>query len=125
MTEVDWPIPPAAIRYRVVSPEQHSEQAFLELSQAVALSIEEGLRAVGRKIHDFKTVLDWGAGCGRVLRYWRPLLNRIGFCGSDVARDAIEWDQANLPGVEWRLNDPLPPLTWLDDTFDFIFGVSV
>ena len=63
-------LPSAALRYRVhgsVRPE-----GFLRVGRACACDIETILRRYGMELSRFDTVLDFGCGCGRVLRFFNP-----------------------------------------------------
>ncbi len=77
--------------------------------------------------------LDFGAGCGRVLVPLHDLCRKhsssyehVEWFGSDVDRQAITWSQKNLGSIaNFVANDPMPPLPFRDEFFDFIFSISV
>lgn len=77
--------------------------------------------------------LDFGAGSGRVLVPLYELCREhstsgepVEWFGSDVDRQAIAWAQKNLSSVaKFVVNDPMPPLPFHDQFFDFIFSISV
>ena len=69
-------------------------------------------------------LLDWGCGCGRVTRH---LLDK-GFdsvAGCDLDSEAISWCRQNLPGAEFFVSPPEPPLPIEDASLDVIIGCSV
>jgi SAM-dependent methyltransferase len=77
--------------------------------------------------------LDFGAGSGRVLIPLHELCRKnstsgepVEWFGSDVDRQAITWAQNNLGSIaKFVANDPMPPLPFPDQFFDFIFSISV
>jgi SAM-dependent methyltransferase len=77
--------------------------------------------------------LDFGAGSGRVLVPLHELCLKhstsgepVEWFGSDVDRQAIEWAQKNLGSIaKFVVNEPMPPLPFPDQFFDFIFSISV
>jgi SAM-dependent methyltransferase len=76
--------------------------------------------------------LDFGSGSGRVLIPLHELcLKRsssepVEWFGSDVDRQAIAWAQKNLGSIAtFVVNEPMPPLPFQDEFFDFIFSISV
>ena len=77
---------------------------------------------VGRDITHFEHVLDWGCGCGRVSRYFRP---PAAFSGADVDPDNVQWCQEHLAYGRYLTIPLYPPTAVPDATFDMIFGISV
>jgi SAM-dependent methyltransferase len=70
-------------------------------------------------------ILDWGCGHGRIVRHFAELATQSVLHGVDIDADNITWMQRNLPYIK-ALHGPLmPPLPYDDNTFDFIFGISV
>jgi SAM-dependent methyltransferase len=68
-------------------------------------------------------VLDFGCGCGRVLRYWRDHGGPV--AGSDRDEAAVAWCDRNLPFARIERNDLVPPLRFADGTFDLVYALSV
>ena len=117
-------IPPADIRYRVVS-RSLSEYEYLRVGLDVKASIEGALAAAGTRIEDLSAVLDWGCGCSRVMRHWAGLFGSIAFSGTDIDDVMITWDKANVSGVRFAVNGAQPPLPTDDAEFDLVYGASV
>ena len=68
-------------------------------------------------------VLDFGCGCGRVLRYWDW---HDGFvAGSDRDEDAVDWCRRALSFARCEQNDLAPPLAFESDSFDLVYALSV
>lgn len=72
---------------------------------------------------DAGAVLDFGCGCGRVTRYFHD--HRGAVAGSDVSRDAIDWCRTNLDFARFEVNGLAPPLAFEDESFDFVYALSV
>ena len=68
-------------------------------------------------------VLDFGCGCGRVLRYWDGHAGLV--AGGDRDAAAVAWCRANLPFARCEVNDLAPPLAFADATFDLVYALSV
>lgn len=69
-------------------------------------------------------VLDFGCGCGRLLRFLCQHPNFRSF-GSEINADHVEWCQAALPKAEILHNRAMPPLEVDDISLDVIFAYSI
>lgn len=69
-------------------------------------------------------VLDFGCGCGRVLRHWRNDKNVTMF-GVDFQQPLVGECHRVLPFAHLAVNGPEPPLPFLDESFDLIYCLSV
>jgi SAM-dependent methyltransferase len=72
---------------------------------------------------EIDTVLDFGCGCGRVLRYWQGHSGTAR--GSDRDAGAVEWCRSHLPFASVDRNGLAPPLPYDDDSFDLVYALSV
>jgi SAM-dependent methyltransferase len=116
------PIPPAKL---IVSVAGTSDiRSFLAGGKAAKDSIISTLDSNGIEIEHLQTILDFGCGCGRVIRHWNSLKNPLIF-GSDYNSRLIEWCKNNLTFAKFDTNQLSPPLRYEDDTFDFIYALSV
>src|SRR5262245_56972531 len=77
------------------------------------------------EVSQFKSVLDFGCGCGRILAHYVPLAGSIAFCGTDIDEAMIDWCREHIPGMDFSVNGALPPLRWPDGQFDFVLAISV
>jgi ubiquinone/menaquinone biosynthesis C-methylase UbiE len=76
--------------------------------------------------HAPKSILDFGCGCGRVMRHLWPVFPKAAFSGSDIDGEAIKWCDTNLGDrATFAVNAPMPPLPFEDSSFDFVYAVSV
>ncbi|MBM4022742.1 MAG: class I SAM-dependent methyltransferase [Planctomycetes bacterium] len=97
---------------------------FLETGRGIAAAIEDVLGRAGLRLDRFTAVLDFGCGCGRVLRHWSSVRGPC-FHGSDVDSRLIAWCRDNLPHVSCRVNAAAPPLDCPAAAFDFVVLFSV
>jgi SAM-dependent methyltransferase len=117
------PLPPATLRAQV-GPKHADARYFLASGRRHAQLITDFLRDDGTSIEDIGALLDWGCGCGRVLRQWAPLPDtRV--CGCDIDPRMIGWCRTNLPFAEATVTKLAPPLPYEADTFDLVYAFSV
>lgn len=86
-------------------------------------SIRRILARNGRDIRDVRCLLDFGCGCGRVLRHWAGLGAEIH--GSDYNSRSIAWCRDHLTFATCQVNGLKPPLPYRDGQFDLIYALSV
>jgi SAM-dependent methyltransferase len=117
------PVPPALLRTQIGP--LHADAAFFLSSGARhAELIRELLRENGTPIEELEALLDWGCGCGRVLRHWARL-ERTRVHGCDIDPKMVAWCEANLPFAEVAVTDLAPPLPYPDSTFGLVYAFSV
>jgi 2-polyprenyl-3-methyl-5-hydroxy-6-metoxy-1,4-benzoquinol methylase len=117
------PIPPARlIKLVTASPEIGW---FLQSGRMAVDSMKYALRRNKLYLEDFKAILDFGCGCGRVIRSLCSLQGpRI--YGVDYNPDLIVWCQRYLGNYgEFQTNHPLPPVDFPENKFDLIYALSV
>jgi SAM-dependent methyltransferase len=112
------PLPPARLRLMVAGVPQ--ADWFLAGGRAAAESIRD---AVPEPLESMGSILDFGCGCGRVVRWWRDLPPDIH--GSDFNATLVAWCRANLPFATFGVNGAEPPLSYEDDSFDLVYALSV
>lgn len=116
-------LPPASMRFRV-SAELGIEE-FLRGGEESWATLESALGQIGRPLSGFQSALDFGCGCGRVIRSLRSRAPHLALHGIDVDAEAIEWCKRNLAGAELFLGDGLPPLPFADGGLDLVWAISV
>jgi SAM-dependent methyltransferase len=121
--ESGFPLPPARLRFRVHG--FTDRESFLQVGQNCANDLKSALQCIGIGFDSFADILDFGCGCGRVLRYLHNPSEPQTFCGSDVDPESIEWCQRNLPFATFKVNEHMPPLPFGAKQFDFIYAISV
>jgi SAM-dependent methyltransferase len=70
-------------------------------------------------------ILDFGCGCGRLLRFFTHAAGSWRAVGSDVDATIAGWCQENLKGTETYVNGVMPPLHHADGSFDLVYSLSV
>lgn len=110
------------LRYKVS--EDLRPERFLSVGNAVAAALESALQSAGASFGSMTSVLDFGAGCGRTVRWLIERFPETRFYGTDVDDAAIQWCREHLRGC-FAVNCASPPLAFPDGFFDCVFAVSV
>jgi len=116
-------IPPARLRHRVHG--NLSRESFLQVGENLSADLRKLVTMAGRDWDSFSYILDFGCGCGRVLRWFLDQENRPHLFGTDIDPDPVEWCKKNIPNVNWRINYSMPPTEYADETFDLVYAISV
>src|SRR5262245_29447921 len=117
------PIPPAHLQRRVVG--VHHPQ-FLSSANLVLQQFDEALAGVGKRLGDFRSVLDFGVGCGRVIRRFWDLYPNSNLTGADIDQEAMAWLQNHYVKMgKFVVLPHLPPSSFTDEAFDLVYGISV
>lgn len=120
----DYPLPPAKLADLVIGTKEVAwyQLGGLFMHQAIATC----LRRHGRPVDSLKSMLDFGCGCGRILRWWAALRNQCEIWGCDYNPVLIEWCQKELSNIgHYKVNQADPPLDFPDNKFEFIYSYSV
>ncbi|MDX6514871.1 MAG: hypothetical protein QOH73_537 [Gaiellaceae bacterium] len=116
------PLPPTRLIVLVAgTPEP---EWFLESGALAARSIRSALGKAGAELERMGAVLDFGCGCGRVLRHWAHL-DGPEIWGTDYNERLVDWSRENLPFAHVGRNELEPPLPLEDEQFDLVYGLSV
>ena len=103
----------------------HADAAFfLRSGKHNADLIRKVLGEDGSAVEELEALLDWGCGCGRVLRHWSDL-PRTRVVGCDINPNMVEWCNGHLPFAQVVTNELAPPLPFEDETFDLVYAFSV
>jgi SAM-dependent methyltransferase len=116
------PLPPPALRSWVALTDDPAW--FLHSGQLGALTLVDVLARQGRTLDDIGDLLDFGCGCGRVLRHLRPY-ESVRLHGTDCNAVAIGWWDEHLNFAEFSSNALEPPLRYRNHSFDLIYAFSV
>lgn len=123
-SESRLPIPPEALRLRVDG--KGDENIFLSYGGEIASSIKRLLAAEGLAIDSSSRILDFGCGCGRVLRFFEHHANSRQLFATDIDAEAIHWCQQHLGNLAtFSVAGDKPPLKYENDSFDFAYAISV
>ena len=117
------PLSPPHLRFRVAG--SPSRDLFLKVGKRSSEEIEASLEQAGRPLASFRSILDFGCGCGRTLTWLVERYPATAFHGTDVDGESIQWCQENLLLAGFKQNRPLPPLDYSDEMFDLVYAMSV
>jgi len=72
-----------------------------------------------------QTILDYGCGWGRIIRFFLRDVNLDNLIGIDCYPEMIDLCRATNPFCRFELVDPYPPTRLSDNSFDIIYSYSV
>lgn len=117
------PLPPARLRVQI-GPLHADADFFLRSGKQHAELIRGLLADNGKSVDELDALLDWGCGCGRVIRHWSHLSGTRVF-GCDVNPRMVEWCAAHLDFADVTVSEMVPPLPYPDSSFDLVYAFSV
>jgi len=117
------PLPPARLRAQA-GPRHADARFFLRSGEQHAQLIRELLGEQGASVEELEAILDWGCGCGRVLRHWSTLPPGRVF-GCDISPKMVEWCVEHLVFAEVEQNELSPRLPYEDGKFGLVYAFSV
>ncbi len=117
----ETPIPPDVLRLMVAGTDD--AEWFLTAGQRAAESLTALLAKNDIRIEQCDRILDFGCGCGRVIRHLRHLPAELHGCDSNPV--GVEWCAENLPFGDFAVNALESPLTYDDSSFDLVYAFSV
>jgi SAM-dependent methyltransferase len=116
------PLPPPALVWEVVN---HADiELFLAGGRERAGAIEQAFAAAGFDLAGARRVLDFGCGCGRVIRHWSDR-TATEWYGSDLNERLVAWCRNHLTFGRFEVNGLTPPLRYDAAFFDAIYAISV
>jgi SAM-dependent methyltransferase len=116
-------MPPEALRLRVTG--LADTASFEGVGRFICDDILDVMAAHQISLAPDSKALDFGCGCGRVLRHFAPQCPAI-IDGVDIDAEAIEWCGVNLGNAAiFQKNSDWPPLPFEDARFEFIYSISV
>ena len=120
--------PPDMIRmtsglYRRASDPEAIHRRYQATGVDSAAWIRDTLSRHGVAMDELGALLDFGCGCGRVARHWTDLPGTVHGC--DYNPNLVRWCAEHLPSAEFRANGDEPPLPYADDSFDFLYSISI
>jgi SAM-dependent methyltransferase len=116
------PVPPRRLLITVAG--NPDPAWFLESGRQTAGAIRGALERRGVAIEQVGAMLDFGCGCGRVVRHWADL-PRTRLVGSDYNARLVAWCRANLPHAHFDRNELAPPTRYDHGEFDVVYALSV
>ncbi|MEP6909323.1 MAG: class I SAM-dependent methyltransferase [Actinomycetota bacterium] len=116
------PVPPPTLRTVVAG--TPGLAWFLEGGREQAAIVREALERHGPPLGELERMLDFGCGCGRVIRHWAQLAGPE-IHGSDYNGRLVRWCESNLTFARFSVNDLSPPLDYEFGSFDAVYAISV
>lgn len=118
-----WPMPDEARIRRVHGrPDAHG---FRLAGFTHYRKLDRALReSTGRGLAGCRRILDWGCGCGRLLRYLADLPGAA-LVGADIDADNLQWCRRQLPCADYVDLALLPPSPIAAESVDLVIGISV
>ena len=118
------PLPPASLVNLVIG---SRELAWYQLGGIfMQQAICTFLRRNGAPVESFRSMLDFGCGCGRILRWWGGISGSCEIWGCDYNPRLIAWCRDNLSQIaKFEVNDAEPPLKFPAGSFGLVYSYSV
>ena len=116
------PLPPAELVYAVAG--HFDVREYYESGASHGAFLRRILHDHQVAAESLGALLDFGCGCGRVVRQWRDLTS-TDVHGSDLNARLVAWCRTAFPFASFSANGLAPPLAYPDDRFDFIYAISV
>jgi SAM-dependent methyltransferase len=85
--------------------------------------MRDSLARHGHAFESCDAILDFGCGCGRVIRHLRGLGPAL--YGCDRKREVVAWCETNLPFASFSVNDVTPGLAYDSGAFSLVYALSV
>lgn len=74
---------------------------------------------------DRPTILDFGCGCGRMIRFLSHVADRYSVYGCDVNESLVSWCKESLTGIQVTQSNPSSPSPYQDRMFNLIYSLSI
>jgi SAM-dependent methyltransferase len=117
-------LPPAHLRTRVHGNDDPA--SFDSIGKVAAFDLYAANRSAGIALSPGSRVLDFGCGCGRILKYFKLLYPAAELHGTDIDPEAIAWCAGNAAHLgSFTTNGEWPPLSFADGFFDYVYSVSI
>jgi SAM-dependent methyltransferase len=117
------PVPIPGARLRILVAGSPDIAWFVEGGRRGAASIRSILEDNGVRFATVRSLLDFGCGCGRVLRHF--MADGVSIHGSDLNPKLIRWCDANLAPARFSVNGLAPPLAQADASVGLVYSLSV
>ncbi len=115
-----------ALLRRLAPTIDHADDAGRQLIQLNQLQVfETVLRQHGRSLRQFRSILEFGCGYGRLTRHLFTLAPQAEIIGCDVSARDIAFCRRAYPTGRFFVNQVAPPLDLPDGQCDLLFSYSV
>lgn len=117
----ELPLPPEVLRLMVAG--TGDPGWFVTAGRRAAESLAVLLARNGIDIEKLESVLDFGCGCGRVIRHLTHLPAALYGCDSNPV--GVEWCAEHLTAAHFAVNALHTALEYDADSFDLVYALSV
>jgi SAM-dependent methyltransferase len=116
-------LPPKDLIYRVAG--TSDPDWFVASGRQSVADFERALGLVGKSFGEYRRILDFGCGCGRIMLPLREAVSIARVTGVDIDTEAIGWLRPRIPDATLLAINELPPMPLADATFDLVYCHSV
>jgi SAM-dependent methyltransferase len=117
-----YPVPPPRMVHKIIA-RGWAEQYWI-MGKEETEEIIDILKSNDIDPSGLSAILDFGCGCGRLIRHFLPHTGAKLY-GSDYNAKLVKWCARKLKFGEFGVNKLAPPLQYEDEFFDFIYLISV
>jgi SAM-dependent methyltransferase len=97
-----------------------TEQAFARHGADFYIALSE---AAPKPLTGFRSILDFGCGCGRLARMFKGHPRLIDGC--DIDRRHVKWINDSLDFMRAKLSSVKPPIPYVDGEFEAVISISI
>ncbi len=112
------PFPPRELMQNVSGLVSESDFASHGADFFVALS-----EASPKPLSAYRSILDFGCGCGRLARMFKGHPGRVAGC--DIDHRHVEWVDGALDFVDAKLSGVKPPIPYANSEFEAVISISI
>jgi SAM-dependent methyltransferase len=124
VTPLSTPLPDDDMIFLVLA--HRNRESFAESRRGAVDEIVGLLAEIGINDRDFRSILDFGCGCGRILAGWEGRLHPdTELHGCEINEQLVRFCQENIKYSRVVRSNYFPPLPYADRQFDFIYAASV
>lgn len=118
-----YPAPSRDLIFLIIGLRWRSE--YYNSGKKLYHQMESIFKNKGVSIDRLENILDFGCGCGRIIRHIHFNNSAASLYGSDYNPDLIDWCNKNLTFGQFSVNRIEPPLLFQDTLFNLIYARSV
>ena len=124
LAPVRFPVPDAHLRERVFGGQKSAEE-YTRSGLVDWWRVDGGLRLGGFDPAGGGTLLEFGAGCGRIIQHFALYEADCRIVGCDVDPEAMRWCAEHLDFATFHTIGAEPPTLFADASFDAVYAYSV